>query len=1126
MSTGGAAAATPSRIHLDRGATWRLSEQLYLADKVDPVGAEVSAPNLYRQFGALLPDWYEDQLKAVNGALTGERDLPGLAVRSVLDPEYGAIADGTTDCTAAFQAALDQVGSEGGGTVIVPPVLNVSTQSYRLNGTVTIPAGVVLAGCGARSIVRCRASADQFRFPVGLCRSGLRDLVLLGNSSSPTGTCVRLTQSQFVELQRLEIWDFEIAIDVSDGSSFSAYNRIDHCEINRSTVCGIRIHQSSNGVTIIGGRIFWSFDGANGGIAIDVQDARAVSITGVAIEAYDIGLRLAGAASGSMTGSWMEKGANGPPGTDRVDFVIDGFEESEFFEGGWSFLGNHSTDPWPLQSVELDVRAFGAIGDGVTNDTAAVQAAIDALATGQALHFPAGTYVCGNLTFSNKVNCSLIGEHATIQWTGNAGGGFNRIGLQVVGTVTRCTFRGLRLVGNGVEADGHAGVYMNSGQTIADLLISECEVRDVTLGISLNADSAGSIRDCTVERCIVHNVVGINSGFGYGLHIADGGTAPTRTRFLNNRITQAQRHSIYIARGFGCSAIGNNIDLHRDGTTDGAVRGAIVVARGGDHLIANNRITRSNNACLFLDAGDNPGETLTNVVVVGNVFELPTSSAFLIPMLYVGEDITPTDRIDGITIQGNTFRADAWNQSAIRMNWGHGVLVQGNSIQLTGVTSAVYAIALQARGEASLSATSSSRWSFVRNDIRITAGGGGSGAAFRLNPPFVDDSIVDAHFAGNTASVPTAMFSVSTNVVNTALTVEAQATTGLTFAGSNRLASNGPAYVVDLDVSSTTTMRGAIEARANITLTQIGTAVLLGDGSTAGNVWLEPRKADANALTFMQWRVGTAAGGLRWLWQFASDEDLNLQRYDAAGAFVDTPFALDWATGLATFTLLAATRISGSLTVNDIGSSVFLGDGSTSGNVDVCARKADANNLGYFTLRIGTASSGNRWSWQFDSSEHDNLLHYDGSGNLLTIRPFSFRYVATNGRAEVSIGRLSLDRQTTLVNGDFALSAALGNTATAVVAANSTEHRGQVTITPQGSGLAGGGTITLTFPNGTRLAAGWTIVVRNGGTDTLLTVPGVGFTVADTATTIVITLNAGVTPVSGNTLIFRWQMLG
>jgi hypothetical protein len=54
--------------------------------------------------------------------------------------EMGAVADGKTDNTAAFQKALDTAGRAGGGTVEVP------AGYYRFNGALSIPAGVTLQG--------------------------------------------------------------------------------------------------------------------------------------------------------------------------------------------------------------------------------------------------------------------------------------------------------------------------------------------------------------------------------------------------------------------------------------------------------------------------------------------------------------------------------------------------------------------------------------------------------------------------------------------------------------------------------------------------------------------------------------------------------------------------------------------------------------------------------------------------------------------------------------------------------------------------------------------------------------------------------------------------------------------
>lgn len=52
----------------------------------------------------------------------------------------GAVADGQTDCTPAFQKTLDEAGRAGGGVVEVP------AGRYRINGNLRVPAHVTLEG--------------------------------------------------------------------------------------------------------------------------------------------------------------------------------------------------------------------------------------------------------------------------------------------------------------------------------------------------------------------------------------------------------------------------------------------------------------------------------------------------------------------------------------------------------------------------------------------------------------------------------------------------------------------------------------------------------------------------------------------------------------------------------------------------------------------------------------------------------------------------------------------------------------------------------------------------------------------------------------------------------------------
>jgi hypothetical protein len=62
-----------------------------------------------------------------------------------------------------------------------------------------------------------------------------------------------------------------------------------------------------------------------------------------------------------------------------------------------------------LQDI-LSVKDFGAVGDGVTDDTAAVQAAVTAGAGQKTVYFPAGVYALSSTLNVNVAGMSLVGE--------------------------------------------------------------------------------------------------------------------------------------------------------------------------------------------------------------------------------------------------------------------------------------------------------------------------------------------------------------------------------------------------------------------------------------------------------------------------------------------------------------------------------------------------------------------------------------------------------------------------------------------------------------------------------------------------------------------------------------------
>ena len=91
----------------------------------------------------------------------------------------------------------------------------------------------------------------------------------------------------------------------------------------------------------------------------------------------------------------------------------------------------------------VSVKDFGAKGDGVTDDTKAIQAALTSVPTG-IVTFPVsnGCYKSGNLMISDKTDFVLEGNHQEICWTGTANAD-EFIGFQYSGSLTNVTIREL-----------------------------------------------------------------------------------------------------------------------------------------------------------------------------------------------------------------------------------------------------------------------------------------------------------------------------------------------------------------------------------------------------------------------------------------------------------------------------------------------------------------------------------------------------------------------------------------------------------------------------------------------------------------------------------------------------------
>ena len=204
--------------------------------------------------------------------------------------------------------------------------------------------------------------------------------------------------------------------------------------------------------------------------------------------------------------------------------------------------------PRSVQSKERDivsVKDFGAQGDGVTDDTAAIQAAV---ATGANVYFPKGIYNVSSTISVTAANQCLFGEgnECVIQQVG--------VNFSVITLVANATeIKNLRFNGAATSADA-ANVYFAvfTDETFApdNVKIYNC----LFSGASAGSGFRGAVKInagcnfCVVENCQFERLWGSSTDCGYGVICGN----VTGFRAINNKGVATSgrgRHLIYFSAG-------------------------------------------------------------------------------------------------------------------------------------------------------------------------------------------------------------------------------------------------------------------------------------------------------------------------------------------------------------------------------------------------------------------------------------------------------------------------------------------------------------------------------------------------------------------------------------------------
>lgn len=453
-----------------------------------------------------------------------------------------------------------------------------------------------------------------------------------------------------------------------------------------------------------------------------------------------------------QAGAWAVIGAGGTAAIVRK-VAASAITGNQITWSGTAEYAHAAGDPVLFLDMPVfDVSMFGATGSGT--ETTALQRAITAMQAGYELRITQN-YTTGNLQINGQEDFCINGVgRGKLTLTGTGTGTDDYIGIEILGSNESITIRDLEIVGDANTSNWHAGVWVQTSAEVVNLVVENCTIINTQLGIATNAAAGSTARACRIVNNYILNIVGEDSGEGYGIQCGSGSqTTAAETVVQGNYLKGCQRHSIYMSGGGG-GVIANNVIVdHRTGASAPASqRPAIVVSRSTDVEVIGNIIDTPNHGAISVTPAATGGQAVRNVRVEGNVIFNPAGS---FAAIIVGSvDPTNDEATSGITIANNSVYSSGSNTQHLMIYTGLHVLITGNQFHMLLVTSAAAPLQLRGLGDSGGSATYTDDVNIIGNHFYVTADTGGSAAT---GIAFYNDfatSTISALIANNAYSVP------------------------------------------------------------------------------------------------------------------------------------------------------------------------------------------------------------------------------------------------------------------------------------------------------------------------------------------------------------------------------------